>query len=586
MSVIEAQTQSSQSRTSSKAAKMSDQLRAFLRRLTNWCRWPAARTWAKAAVALQGLVVFAVCCGVHAYLAPYGVDPHHDGIMFKPALDVSQGKMVFRDTFTQYGGVTVLLQAAALKLFGARLIVIKMQTAVMYGLAFTVFWRAWCRLMPCLLATFICTVGALLGPDSIAEALPWSSVYALFFQGLALLLAMRYMENGRERELVFAGGAAALAFWCRQPVGVFLAVGMGVALVAITLRMPPAYREPPSAYSTRLMFGQSGLGRACGTALLFGGGAVIVNGIILLWLASFGALQHWWLQSIVLAKIWSETTGHGHSLAFVLDCLFPAAGLRIWCFLAIAAVVQALRTGAPFLDPKSTPKGSQAAYALLASAVAVTSWLQYYPVPCNYHCYWAAIPMLGVFVHLFYSSHESSSPITRSLVAIAVSGLLFYNDATLRIDAVAPHIQSQNTPIESVPALRGMRVNAREAQNYAAFQAIVDAYLRARPDGTIVTNWGDGLFPALSPKQASYHPFYMNWSTITPRVYPDWSQAFLKYVAEHRPLIVGQIDDPKYVQVGVIFLWSFPYYFNVPVDTHPTEFVDCHSTSTCQRRPL
>lgn len=540
----------------------------------------------RALVVLEGLVVFIAAFGFHAYLAPYGVDPHHDGIMFKPALDVSQGKMVFRDTFTQYGGVTVLLQAAALKLFGARLLVLKMQTAVTYGLAFLLFWRAWSRVIPSWLAALLCVVGSVLGPDSIAESLAWSSVFSLFFQGLALLWALRYLERGKAYELAFSGAAAALAFWCRQPVGVFLTAGMGAALFLIALRISPIYRSSPTNYAAWVMFGTSAAGRAIATIVLFGAGVIAVNSVILLWLAAFGALEDWWKQSIVLAKIWSEQTGQGHSLQFIIDCLFPAGHLRIWGLLAVASLIQAIRTAAPFLDGQSRAASSSLAKGLLVSVVAVTSWLQYYPVACNYHCYWAGIPMLGVFAYLFYSSHQSTSVATRGLIVTVLSGLLFYYDADLRIRAVKPHIADLNIPIEGIEALRGMRSNRAEATSFAVLGDIIDKYLQAHPDGTIVTSLGDGLFPALTTNQASYHPFYVNWATITPVIYPDRQAAYFKYVEEKQPMIIGERHEPTHVQVASLFLWGYPYHVHVPVDTHPTEFIECDGGGFCSHKPL
>lgn len=530
--------------------------------------------------------MFVVGFGFHAYLAPYGVDPHHDGIMFKPALDVSQGRMVFRDTFTQYGGVTVLLQAAALKLFGPRLIVLKMQTAVTYGLVFLVFWRAWSRLIPAWLAMILCIVGTLLGPDSIAESLAWSSVFSLFFQGLTLLSAMRYWESGREYELVVSGASAALAFWCRQPVGVFLAAATLAALLMISLRVAPNYRRAPRAFSMRAMLGQSRLGRTVGVTVLFGAGLVLVNAVVLSWLAQTDALIHWWKQSIVLAKIWSEQTGQGHSLEVVLDRLFPSGELKMFCLLAVASLIQALRSASPFLDPAASQPKTSAVFALLAGAVSVSSWMQYYPVACVYHCYWAAIPMLGVVAHLLYSSHSSRSTAQRSTLVLAVSTLLFFYDAKKRVDAVQPHIQHLNFPITEIEALRGMRTTFAEATSYNAFGTIIDNYLRAYPAGTIVTSLGDGLFPALTSSQASYHPFYVNWSTITPVVYPDRAEAYTKYINQQKPLIVGERNDSTHVHVANLFLWGYSYAIHVPRETHPTEFVECNGAGVCSRRPL
>lgn len=543
------------------------------------------KSW-RGGLALQGLLVFAVGFGVHAYLVPYGVDPHHDGIMFKPALDVSQGRMVFRDTFTQYGGVTVLLQAAALKLFGARLLVLKMQTAVTYGLVFLVFWRAWCRLVPPWLAMLFCFVGSVLGPDSIAEALPWSSVFALLFQGLTLLWAIRYWESGREYELVLSGAAAALAFWCRQPVGVFLSAAAMGALLVIALRVTPVYRRPPSALSARILFGPSGLGRVGAAMLLFGGGSLLVNVVMLLWLAQADALIHWWKQSIVLAKLWSEQTGQGHSLEVVLERLFPGGDLKMWCLLAVAALIHTLRSVSPFLDPKGSEPKTCHAHALLAGAVSVSSWMQYYPVACVYHCYWAAVPMLGVVAHLLYSTHRSRSTLQRSALVLAVSGLLFFHDTKKRIEAVKPHIRHLNAPITQIEALRGMRTTAAEATSYNVFGTVIDRYLEAQPGGTIVTSLGDGLFPALTTEQADYHPFYVNWSTITPQIYPDRAEAYNNYVSSKKPLIVGEKRDSTHIHVATVFFWGYAYAIHVPRETQPREFIECNGAGVCSRRAL
>ncbi len=554
--------------------------------LTDKRRWPASKVWLALGVELQGILVFAIAFGFHAYLAPYGVDPHHDGIMFKPALDVSQGHMVFRDTFTQYGGVTVLLQAAALKLFGARLLVIKLQTALMYALAFFILWKVWCRLVPSVLATVACVIGTLTAPDSIASALPWSSVYAAVFQALALLWAVRYFERGRERELVYSGCAAALAFWCRQPVGAFLAGGMLIALVLIAQHVTPNYSRPPRPYSVRVIFGETRLGRACGVTYLFGGGLFLVNAVILLWLARYGAIVDWWKQSIVFAQVWSKATGAGHSLTQIIACLFPGAHLLVWCLLATVVAVQALRSTSTFLDPKAVVESPRAATVLLASTVAVTSWFQFYPVACDYHCYWAAIPMFGVFAYVVYSSHRSGSLVFKSLIGLFAMVVVFKNDVERRLDAIDSHISSQNVPIKSIPALRGMRVNAADATNYDALQSLLDAYLRVHPEGTLVTTSGNGLFPALTTNQALFHPMYLWWDMMSP-VYPGVDAIRLKYIKEKLPMVHGSMEVPDtHVYVGHISWGGVGYNILVPKDTHPTEILECSVAGVCTRRPI
>jgi hypothetical protein len=552
-------------------------------------RWPSSRPWVRLGFELQGLLVFAFAFGFHAYFAPHGVDPHHDGIMFKPALDVSQGAVVFRDTFTQYGAATVLLQAAALKLFGAKMIVIKLQTALMYGIAFYFFWRVWCRLVPSLVATLVCLVGTLLGPDAIAMFLPWSSIYALVFQSLALFWSVRYFERGRDRELFYAGAAAALAFWCRQPVGAFLAGGLLVALVLIALHVTPNCAKAPRGIALRIVLGNTRIVRAVEVVALFGGGLLLVNAVALLYLAEFGALGDWWKQSIVFAQLWSSSAGGGHSVKAIIACLFPGGHLLIWCLMAVVTATQAMRATATFLDPKVVLETPRAATVLLASTVAVTSWLQYYPVACNYHCYFAGIPLFGVFAYAFYSSHRSASKIVRSLVVMCVVGIVFYNDVDVRVKEIDAHVASQNVPVKSIPALRGMRVTPADAQCYDALGELLAAYLKVHPAGTIVTTTGHGLFPALHEEQARYHPMYMSWESITPisRIYPDVDEARNRYVAAKSPMVIGPAEvSATHVRVGHISWQWVGYDVHVPKDVHPTEFLVCDVSGTISRRPI
>ncbi|MBR4442690.1 MAG: hypothetical protein IKS52_05400, partial [Clostridia bacterium] len=46
------------------------------------------------------------------FWAQYGVDPHHDGIVFKAAADVARGQTLYAQTYSHYGILTVFFQAA------------------------------------------------------------------------------------------------------------------------------------------------------------------------------------------------------------------------------------------------------------------------------------------------------------------------------------------------------------------------------------------------------------------------------------------------------------------------------------------
>ena len=77
----------------------------------------------------------ALCTLIFAGLfATIRVDPHHDGYIFKPAFDVAHGKVLYRDTYTQYGALSIMLPALLLRLVGDYLLAVKLLVALVYAI--------------------------------------------------------------------------------------------------------------------------------------------------------------------------------------------------------------------------------------------------------------------------------------------------------------------------------------------------------------------------------------------------------------------------------------------------------------------
>jgi len=473
-----------------------------------------------------------------------GLDAHHDGIMFKPALDVAQGRMLFRDTFSQYGALTTLLQAAAIKLFGERLLSIRLLTALSYGASLLVFARVWSRLLPRRLVSAVYLAGIFLAPYLMYFFLPWSSVYALFFQGLALLLAVRNIENGRRLDLFLSGVAAAAAHWCRQPVGIFLVLALVIGLATIHGRI----RGP------RYLIGQSGWLRAGRSVAFFVAGEGCLTGCLLLWLASRGALRDWWKQSFELAYEFGRRRGGGYAVASVLRALVPRNSERAWSVIALLSAAQCLWSLSRMLFASSLPSDSSEAKVALAGLVAVSSWPQFFPVTCVNHCYWAAVPMFGVAAYLLVAVSRSPRRFARAAAwtVVAALGLLLYSDVLVRAGFAAEKIRESTAPIRGLATLGGLRVPAKQAADYETLAAIIDEYRRFRPEGTIITTTPDALYPALQSLQAAYHPMYVDWENSLTTLYPEARYARDQYALRAGPLVVGSYDRVDFDRIARI----------------------------------
>ena len=159
------------------------------------------------------------------------IDLHHDAVMLKPAIDVAAGKVIFRDTFCQYGALSVWLQALAVKLFGGEIAVIQLLTVLFYGGCAVVCDRVYRRFLtwPFRLLNLVMFWG--MAPFYMVPMHPWSSVYALLFMLLNMECLLRFTDNGGRGSLWLAGGFAGLAFLARHPCGLIFLPGAAVLAV-------------------------------------------------------------------------------------------------------------------------------------------------------------------------------------------------------------------------------------------------------------------------------------------------------------------------------------------------------------------
>ena len=72
-----------------------------------------------------GLVVFATVALMFLPFVRLGVDPHHDGIMLRPALVLARGGVIHRDAFSQYGPMAAWVQGIGVLVFGPTLFAIR-----------------------------------------------------------------------------------------------------------------------------------------------------------------------------------------------------------------------------------------------------------------------------------------------------------------------------------------------------------------------------------------------------------------------------------------------------------------------------
>ena len=505
---------------------------------------------------LRSSVVFIVTLLWFGVFAMIGMDPHHDGIMLKCAADVAAGKRLFAETFCQYGDLTILLQALALRITGVKLLTIRLLTVLFYAGSSVLVDRLWGRFLrggvanSLHLALFWGMV-----PFTMVTFHPWSSVYALFFMLLAAELLLRSLECGENagpaaRWYVFASGCAAgCAFGCRTPVGVV--TGFAVAAVFLLL----------------FLSGKKEARRQVGVAATaWGLGALawpVIGALRITFTGAWSAYLHQCFRfvgrfAVERGGIAAAASGPNGGLAAawrkVSESLFPFNN-SLWPIDLFYGVLPlaVLAAGALIVCRFRRQKERNAAAVRLPALIlfALVSWHQFYPVPCVRHLYWASIPMFGAFVWLLQEMWDARTELLRHRIAlrIAVVVLLLFPAAAVawRLYSGAINLEgfSARRQAADQPVLCGMRLNREEWE----LCRLISTVTRELPSGIarrgFLNATADGLFSLLMPEPAPpfRHPMFVNWNRD---VYPDYPEKLAEFIAERRPVVLTQVETPPF----------------------------------------
>jgi hypothetical protein len=491
-----------------------------------------------------------------SFFAVIHVDPHHDGILLKPALDVAQGKILFKDSFHQYGALTAFLQAALLKIFGPSLIYLRLSVAAAYGLIGVLLYSIWKRFLSAngaLVAVLLWFPTAyFLGKGVTVPFLPWSSAYALLTQCVAILFLFWWKEKGLMRHLVWVGVFAALTFWFRQPVGILLAGAvLGVIGVMWFLDRP---------FKPIKLIKEVGL---------YLSGVVMASLPFLAYFVFNHAVTEWWQQSIILSSDFGNRLSNNYSIWVIVRTIFPpflsTKHNLIWFALPASVLLTGLWLLYRYWQKRQLTQKEQ--FVLILAIVCLASWGQYFPVSDSSHWFWGATPMIGIMMFITYLINTQIAQfllqrlktqvftVQRAtlLMTTVVLGIIYL--PTLRTDfkGIQTLFSRPYALAQRIPILEGMYLEPAEQQLYDSLLTKMNAYFTVYPNKSYINTSPDALYSALDSHFVQLNPMPMYWDWAAQTIYPDLLQQIHAYVASNRPLIISRdvTDFSNYCSVNL-----------------------------------
>ncbi|MBI4402637.1 MAG: hypothetical protein HY537_00660 [Deltaproteobacteria bacterium] len=521
--------------------------------------------------------------GLFAYI---GVDAIHDGMMLKTALDLESGQSLHKEVWFIFGSLTAYIQVFFLWALGDTLASLRTSALCAYALCSGLLYLCWRQFLPvslALLSVFVWYVFApFYLPSNLGRFHIWSSVYALLFQALSLLLLISTSTSTSRKPTILylcCGITASLTFWCRQPVGVFLTMACGAALIINHLK------------ERRLLLR---------SLVFFALGCLAVHGFALACLFSKNALGDWYFQTIQFPAKWAQDTLGGNPVARMLVGTFSVgnwsrkalvlllAVTTPWAFrnkiprpirralplytglffvLSYALlvpswgryqIINSLSTGLLAVLPfifliwgiwlsvlsvvpwRRIPAGST---PMLISAVfvSVASLLQYMPQRCDHHIFWALTPVVGLFVYLVWQYTKIQSR------WIVIGFLLFLGPIIVdRLILAQNKLSIPYVTLSKPSVLRGLHVTGEETQWQDFGEAIEEQYKKHSTQSILLMGWhhvagaSGKSYPRIAPIFA-YDKFY----SPDPR---RWESIWAASVKTARPLIVTELEREELVE--------------------------------------
>src|SRR5262245_9799429 len=517
-------------------------------------------------------VVVALCLavatfGVAAYFAPRGfaggfVDMAHDGYQLQQAVDLSDGRTLFRDTFDQYGPLNGYLNTLGFVSLGRRLLAIKYFVCLWYAVTAVALFALARRWLSCELAALSGALWLGLAPFYQHGLMLSPHVYALLFQAIATLIALSAPALG-VGELAAVGVFAGLSWSVKQSYGVLFLVAVMTYLFLCGI-------------ANRAHWGRVATAMAAAAV-----GYFAVVAVALAWLSGRGALHDWYLQTIAFPRAFYAEASAAHLGGFRVSAANAA-----WSFLVLQADWPSwviMRAVVLITTLALIVRRQGAGDLLLIAPITAFLWFGAYPSANIMHQWWTASLSIAPFIACIQRISGAKIWIVAAVaLCLAAPGL------NARAEATAARRAALTEVLNNPPLLRGIRTDAQTKRAFRLLGDAINRYRSHHPGAGIVSiessdGWRTGVAESLPilmfvDNQVHKQPVYWSLPVLTTEIYPKYAERLWNQIRTEQPLIINHHDgddhDWSYSAVHIAgytllaVAWSGDGYWYLYAPTH------------------
>lgn len=487
-----------------------------------------------------------------------GVDTHHDGVMYAAAMAVRSGYQIQKEAYSQYGPIVPWIQGVELLLFGNKIVVIKVFSALSIAVAsgcFAYFFARRFSLKVAFLAILI-WLACFPGFDTSMMMLAWSSDYLLLIFGVILVLSTFIQTNNQKRNVIIKliiGFCFGAAIFIRINSGIPAALSFLVLLfILVNFREAKHYYlgfissficflgyftaigslhiwyEQTIEFPRKLyigVMGQGGFDGLKGNSVVNGLPAIGVTLVIYVFARNLEPIKSlvsskkilYYISIVISPLAFNWLLGGGEKFGPLEPKLFLWAVVPAAVVFIPVAVHELLSARVEdFIEEH-----------IVLISISFCSLIQVYPVVDRRHLWWAVLPMLGYLLNKLFLSCSRKSGI---IFIAAIGTLLVPQTVTL----ARASLNSDRVTMNSVPSLKGSLVDKDFS---TAFQLQLQAahdYQLTHGSKSVLNLCMDGYFATIGNKFELSDPYYVLWSLPKQR----WTEeARKKFAAKNQPLM-------------------------------------------------